>query len=85
MSLQEKIDEHNRRVKAAFERAEAGETICLSDLEEEMPFYKTPKGQRTWWQCPNPICGCAFYTDNRQPCADGKKLEAWQRGVDGWA
>ena len=31
-SLKERIEEHNQKVKMAFEKAKLGEVICLTDL-----------------------------------------------------
>ena len=31
-SLKERIEEHNQKVKIAFEKAKLGEVICLTDL-----------------------------------------------------
>jgi len=65
----------------------ASNTCPLCGYEGEMAFCKTPKGQRTYWQCPNVAkgCGLQFYEDNRRkPSVGQKELDAWDQGVAGW-
>ena len=45
--LKERIEEHNQKVKMAFEKAKLGEVICLTDLmiSKEMLEYEEVENQ----------------------------------------
>ena len=46
-TLKERIEEHNQKVKIAFEKAKLGEVICLTDLmiSKEMLEYEEAENQ----------------------------------------